>query len=103
VGMTEREGWGIVYQNSTGRKRRDEKNSLTVCFTGFPEAQKKSLEEIAITHGLIPKSSVVKNLRFLVTGPNPGPAKLARAREMNVPLMTLDQFNHFIETGEIPS
>lgn len=47
--------------------------------------------------------SVTKNLAFLCAGENAGPAKLAKATEQGVVVLNREQFEHLLETGEIPN
>jgi NAD-dependent DNA ligase len=97
--MTEAEGWKWVYAN----KAPDKEKHFEVCFTGFSETEKASLSQLAIDAGFMVVTAVTRNLSVLCTGPNPGPAKLEKASKQGVPLMTLEQFKHFLETGEVPA
>jgi DNA ligase (NAD+) len=100
--ISESEGWALIYGSSRNNKN-NKHATLSVCFTGFSENKKKELENTAREHGVDAKSSVVNNLTFLVAGEKPGPAKLNKARSMQIPVIDLDGFNQFLETGEIPN
>jgi NAD-dependent DNA ligase len=97
--MTEAEGWKWVYTNKApGKEKHSE-----VCFTGFSDSEKASASQLAIDAGLTIVTAVTRNLLILCTGPNPGPAKLEKASKQRVPVLTLEQFKHFLGTGEVPS
>ena len=98
-GMTDAEGWKWVYANKAPSKEKH----FEVCFTGFSESEKGSLSQLAIDAGLMVVGSVTRNLSFLCIGPNPGPAKLEKAKKQQTTTGTLEQFKHFLETGEVPS
>jgi len=97
--MTDAEGWKWVYAN----KALDKEKHFEVCFTGFSDSEKASLSQLAIDAGFMVVTAVTRNLSILCTGPNPGPAKLEKASKQGVPLMTLEQFKHFLATGEVPA
>ena len=95
--MSETEGWDWVYSNAAPRKEK----LMQVCFTGFSVSEKEELSALAKEHRLAVATSVTKDLAFLCTGPNAGPAKLAKATEQGVTLLTRPQFEHLLATGEI--
>ena len=96
--MTEADGWAWVYANAKPRKERVDQ----ICFTGFPDAEKSELASRAGEHKLEVVGSVTKALAFLCAGPNAGPVKLKKAREQGVCVLSRSQFEHLLETGEIP-
>lgn len=97
--MSERQGWAWVYAN----KPPPTKRLPEICFTGFSNTDKQQLVEAAQSSGWLQVvGSVTHNLEFLCTGDNAGPAKLARAREQGVCLLTRAEFEHMLKTGEIP-
>lgn len=88
-----------LYQaQGTTKRRRDE---LDVVFTGFPKAEKERLVELAKEHGLVVRTGVTNSLNFLCCGPNAGPAKIAKAREIGALAFDVDALFHMLETGEI--
>jgi len=97
-GMTEAEGWKWVYTNKAPVKEKH----FEVCFTGFSDSEKGSLSQLAIDAGFMVVTAVTRNLSVLCTGPSPGPAKLEKASKQGVSVLTLEQFKHFLETGEVP-
>ena len=95
--MSDSEGWDWVYSNAKPRKER-----LTqVCFSGFSATDKAELSAQAVESGLEVVGSVTKNLAFLCAGENAGPAKLEKAREQGVHVLTREEFTHLLDTGEI--
>lgn len=46
----------------------------------------------AYTAGYSVKDSVTKNLKILVTGPNPGPSKIQKATTQGVKIVTEPEF-----------
>jgi NAD-dependent DNA ligase len=96
--MTEAEGWRWVYRNGAPVKEKH----FEVCFTGFCASEKVSLTQLAIDAGFMVVTSVTRSLSMLCTGPNPGPAKLEKASRQNVPVLTDEEFRHFLATGEVP-
>jgi NAD-dependent DNA ligase len=98
-GMTDAEGWKWVYANKAPNKEKH----FEVCFTGFSESDKGSLSQLAIDAGLVVVGSVTRSLSFLCVGPNPGLAKLQKAKKQQTTTGTLGEFKHFLETGEVPS
>jgi len=97
--MTDREGWKWVYANKAPSKERH----FEVCFTGFSESDKGSLSQLAIDAGFMVVTAVTRNLSVLCKGPNPGLAKLKKASDQGVSVLTLEQFKHFLQTGEVLS
>lgn len=96
--MADAEGWRWVYANAAPAK----KHGIEVCFTGFSESEKTTVTQWAVEAKLAVVGSVTANLSMLCIGPNPGPAKLKKATSRGIPVVTLDQFKLFLETGELP-
>src|ERR1700742_4520158 len=76
--MTDAEGWRWVYDNKAPAKEKQ----FEVCFTGFSEADKASLSQLAVDAGFLVVGSVTKGLSLLCVGQNAGPAKLAKAESL---------------------
>lgn len=100
--MSDREAWGWLYTHFPPTTKRRKKAGPEVCFTGFPPSERKQLEDVARTAHLEVVTGVTRSLKYLVTGPNAGPAKLQKAREQNVILLNVGQFRDLLETGELP-
>ena len=95
--MSETERWDWDYANAAPRKDK----LMQVCFTGFSAPEKAELVGLAQEHKLVVATSVTKDLAFLCTGENAGPAKLAEATAQGVALLTRSQFEHLLATGEV--
>ena len=100
VKITDQEGWSWIYGNRPSSKRDNNKHQ--VCFTGFKPAEKQQLNDIALQAGMKVVNSVTKSLDFLCTGANAGPSKIAKAKKQDVSILTKDQFQVLLETGELP-
>lgn len=95
--LTDTEAWNIIYSL---RKAPDLR--LEVCFTGFGASKKRELEGLATTKNFKVVTAVTKHLAFLVGGENAGPAKLAKAAEQGVQVLTTEQFFSLAEHGVVP-
>ena len=100
VKMTDREGWSWIYGNRPSKKR--EKDKHQICFTGFKPIEKDQLADTAMHAGMQVVKSVTKSLDFLCIGNNAGPSKIEKAKEQNVTILTENQFQVMLETGELP-
>jgi NAD-dependent DNA ligase len=100
--MSDREAWGWLYSHFPPKTARHKKNAQQICFTGFSGPERKQFEDEAEEAHLEVVKTVTRSLRYLVTGPNAGPAKLKKAREQEVILLNADQFHAMLETGELP-
>src|SRR5208282_5058850 len=60
------------------------------------------LQTTALESGFDVVDSVTVHLAILVTGPEPGPVKLEKAKNQGAHILNLDQFENLIETGELP-
>lgn len=85
---------------SAGSPRQTER--LEVCFTGFDDSRKVSLQQQAEDSGLHIVKTVTRGLRFLVSGPTAGWKKTELAREQGVYIVGEATFLRFLETGELP-
>lgn len=97
--LTEKEGWAWVYAND---KQKIKGSPLQVCFTGFGLTEREELEAMAEQAGLVVAKSVTKELGFLCVGENAGPSKVEKARNQKTVILTREEFEAFLETGEIP-
>lgn len=96
--MTETSGWDWVYSYAIPKKEK----ISSVCFTGFSQTEKLELTEMANNSRFRVVGSVSNSLSFLCVGENAGPAKLEKAKECGIVIMTRAEFIDFLETGEIP-
>jgi NAD-dependent DNA ligase len=97
--MAEVDGWRWVYRNHVQVKEKH----FEVCFTGFSDSDKTSVSQLALDAGFTVVGSVTRSLSLLCIGPNPGPSKLEKAKRQQNSILTLEQFKHFLETGEVPN
>ncbi|MAT52120.1 MAG: hypothetical protein CMK32_13160 [Porticoccaceae bacterium] len=100
--MSDKEAWSEFYKRFPSKNSKSRKGDIKICFTGFSVSEKQRMERIAVSAGLEISRSVTKSLRFLVIGPNPGPSKVEKAKQQEVPILDETQFGHLIDTGEIP-
>jgi DNA ligase (NAD+) len=100
--LGESEGWDWVYANSPVKSSAAERDLQEVCFTGMSASQKDDLAKVAETNDLKVVTSVTKNLSYLVVGDNPGPAKLQKAEKQGAKVLSIEQFQRLIQTGELP-
>jgi len=72
---------------------QENKNKLSICFTGTMSKSRKELQEIAESRGLINKDSVNKDLNILVCAdPNSGSTKLQKASKYGIKIISEDDF-----------
>ena len=99
--MTDREGWAYLYKKFPAKTKR-KKHSAAICFTGFSAADRAALEDEARDSHLDVVGNVIMQLRYLVTGPNAGPTKIKKATDLEVVILTVDQYRNMLTTGELP-
>ena len=97
-GLSESEAWDHVYRMQPPKKEK----LPEVCFTGFTDDEAAELALIAAQAHLRVVTKVTVGLRYLCTGPVPGPSKLAQAQKQAVPVLNRPQFEHLLRTGELP-
>lgn len=96
--LTDQRAWEIIY--SLQAQKPDYR--FEVCFTGFSPADKARLKCLAEENNIKVRTSVTKNLNYLVTGDDPGPSKLEKARATGKQIITEAEFVSLIQTGELP-
>lgn len=97
--LSEAEGWKLVYSLRPPKKVRLNE----ICFTGFGYSANKELTIIAEENNFHVVKSVTVKLDFLCCGENPGPSKMAKAKNNCSHIIDEEEFRELIETGEIPS
>jgi BRCT domain type II-containing protein len=101
-GLSNSEAWNLVY--STEPPKAEKERKIEICFTGFIDADKDKLTDIAEQSGFrVVKKRVSKQLDFLCIGENPGPKKLADARQQGAKIISRAEFENLVSTGEIPN
>ena len=73
-----------------------------ICFTGFKKTDKEELTKLAKDSNMNICQSVTLHLNMLCYGYNAGPVKLKKAMKKGVFIVNREQFELFLETGEIP-
>jgi DNA ligase (NAD+) len=73
--------------------RGDSLTGKTLLYTGtFANFSREQLEAEIVAHGGKLVSSVSKKLNYLIVGENAGPSKVSKAEQMNVPMISEDEF-----------
>lgn len=73
--------------------RGDSLTGKTLLYTGtFAHFSREQLEAEIVAHGGKLVSSVSKKLNYLIVGENAGPSKVSKAEQMNVPMISEDEF-----------
>lgn len=73
-----------------------------ILFTGFKQADRDRLEQLAAEQGLRVVKTATAHLAYLCGGYNAGPAKVHAARDKGAFILSEEQLLHLFETGEIP-
>ncbi|WP_161555980.1 BRCT domain-containing protein [Mangrovicoccus ximenensis] len=98
-GMTETQAWNAVYAHD--KQNRKPRPSINICFTGFTASAASKMRELATTNGFGVNSSVVKATTHLCCGSNAGPKKVEAARSRGLKILSYEEFQYMIETGEL--
>lgn len=102
--VQEMSAWEIWREVEKERKHEREQTRVAeVCVTGFQASERARIEAGARKNNMDVKKSVTKNLTILVCGPNAGPQKIKDAEARGVIIVTGEQFEEFLQTGEIPA
>lgn len=86
---------------SSRKKNKAKKETFDIHFTGFKQADKQRLIELAEVKDLTVRKSVTQNLQILCIGYNASQNKIEKAQEMGISIMNESDFLNFLETGEI--
>jgi NAD-dependent DNA ligase len=97
--LSDSEGWAWVYANASPKREK----LPEICFTGFSATEKTELVTLATSAHLRVVQTVNQSLSYLCAGENAGPAKLAKATAQGVVVLTRQQFEALLETGETPA
>lgn len=73
-----------------------------ILFTGFKAGDRERLEMLSAENGFRVMKTAGKTLAVLCIGYNAGPAKVEAAREAGAFIVTEEQLQNLILTGEIP-
>ncbi len=77
-------------------------DAFDICFTGFKKADKEELTKLAQDNDINICKSITLHLDMLCYGYNAGPIKLRKAMNKGIFIVNREQFENFLETGEIP-
>lgn len=91
-GMEDRECWGWIYAHFPPKTKRQISSKPEICFTGFRPDDRANMEKLAEQNGYRVVSSVTVRLKVLVTGEAPGPAKLAKAQQRGLTILSAAAF-----------
>lgn len=75
--------------------------TMEILFTGFSADDREDLEADAEEAGLLVRKTVTKNLHFVCAGPRAGATKLSQARAQGCTVMSEDEFQRMLATGEV--
>lgn len=91
-GMEDRECWRWIYAHFPPKTKRRTSSKPEICFTGFRPDERANMEKLAEQNGYGVVNSVTVRLKVLVTGEAPGPAKLAKAHQQGVTILSAAAF-----------
>lgn len=97
--LTDQKAWEIIYS----LKPTKPDYTFEICITGFSPPDKTRLKQLAEENNIKVRTSVTKNMNYLVIGDDPGPSKLEKARETGKKIITKPEFMALIQTGELPN
>jgi NAD-dependent DNA ligase len=97
--MSDTQAWDHVYATEPPKRVK----GLDVCFTGFTDGEKAELAGLAKAAGLNVVTKVTVACFMLCAGATAGAKKLKDATDQGVRIVTRDQLEEFIHTGEVPS
>ncbi|WP_130618786.1 BRCT domain-containing protein [Dyella amyloliquefaciens] len=95
--MSEAQAWDYVYATEPPKREK----GLEVCFTGFADAEKAELVAMARQANMTVVTRVTVSLFILCAGPAPGAAKIKHATAQGARIVSREQLEEFIQTGEI--
>ncbi len=76
-----------------------------MCFTGFKQARKNELIQLAVDNDLRVVQNVTGAVDFLIfdkESKTVGPAKLAKAEKLGIKIIDDEEFLYMLETGVVP-
>lgn len=77
--------------------------AMEILFTGFSADDREDLEADAEEAGLLVRKTITKNLNFICAGPRAGSSKLSKARVQGCTILSEDEFQKMLATGEVPA
>lgn len=76
---------------------------MEILFTGFSANDRGDLEAGAEDAGLLVSKAITKSLHFVYAGPRAGATKLSKARAQGCTILSEDEFQQMLATGEVPA
>jgi NAD-dependent DNA ligase len=95
--MSDKEAWDYVYATAPPKREK----GLEICFTGFADAEKSELAELATRGGLTVVTKVTKSCFVLCAGATAGAKKMKEATDRGVRIVARDELERFLSTGEL--
>jgi DNA ligase (NAD+) len=93
---------GAVEPGEGGLPQTLEGRSVVVTGT-LPGRTREEAEAAVLARGGKSPGSVSKKTFAVVVGEAPGASKVTKAEALGIPVLTAEQFDHLLETGELPS
>jgi|GEM_PF-3150776 len=90
-------------EERTAKAPKSSERAMEILFTGFSSEERDDLESDAEDHGLLVRKTVTKKLTFVCAGPRAGATKLSQARAQGCTILTEDEFQAMLATGELPA
>ena len=95
--LSETEAWKHIYELDEQSRPLKPLSRPQICFSGFGASERAALALEAAANGLDVKESVTTTLGYLCAGSNAGPAKLEKARRLNVAVLSVEDFRAVLE------
>ncbi|AHX14666.1 hypothetical protein CH75_16685 [Dyella jiangningensis] len=96
--MTDQRAWDQVYLTAPAKREK----RLEVCFTGFTDAEKSELADLAKRGGVTVVTKVTVGCFLLCAGATAGAKKVKEATERGVRIVSREGLEDFLLTGELP-
>jgi NAD-dependent DNA ligase len=97
--MSELQAWDHVYATAPTKREK----GLEICFTGFTDAEKAELVELARHGGLTVVTKVTVACFILCAGATAGAKKVKEATDRGVRIVARDGLEDFLLTGQLPA
>jgi NAD-dependent DNA ligase len=98
--MSDSDGWAWItaFDKTRSEAKLKSPQKPQICFTGFVVTDRDRLAAIAESYGYQVKDSVTKHLALLITGAEPGPSKLNKARQQGCSITDEAGFLELVRT-----
>lgn len=95
--LSDEQAWDHVYATAPPKREK----GLEVCFTGFTDAEKGELSDMARRFGMTVVTKVTVGCFMLCTGTTAGAKKVSEATDRGVRIVTRDQLEEFLHTADV--